>query len=169
MVKKLALKVFMYGFVFFGLSLYAGYLMTGRLPSYVTNIGSFLSGARTQTGGQPNWSDIGSLKPKEGAENGNYEVMQGGKTTIYKWQDANGRWQYGERAPSTGTATKIEIATPPPPQAPSAQENNSQQAATSHRAELPNPYSPEGVKEIMDQAHDVQRLMNQRNSQLKEE
>jgi hypothetical protein len=169
-LKKLLLKAVMFGFVMFGLSLYAGYLVTGRLPPFIERFRGFLPESRA-AGVQPNWSNIGALKHKTTAQDGNYEVVQGGKTVIYKWQDANGHWQYGERAPATGAhVTRQEIVIPATrvPVAKAA----THESATNSNAENPglvNPYSPDGVKQIMDKAHDVQRMMNQHNDQLSSE
>lgn len=175
MFKKLLVKGLSMAFIMVGLSTYAGYLMTGHLPAFMDRWRGYLPESRAGAAGQSNWSDIGALKHKETAPAGNYEVVQGGKTVIYKWQDANGHWQYGEHAPTAGSATKIEVATTPttssgPSTTSSPRSSESANSSTAiDRPELANPYSPEGVKQIMDKAHDVQRIMNQHNEQLGKE
>ena len=172
MFKKLLLKTAMYAVVMLGLSAYAGYLMTGHLPAYFSRFTGLLPANQSASGVLSNWSDIGALKHKTTAQEGNYEVMQGGKTVIYKWQDAKGHWQYGERAPQKGVATKMEITTPPPANVASPIESvktSEQRTTTSNGSELANPYSPEGVKQIMGKAHEVQRMMNERNAELGKE
>lgn len=169
MFKKLVLKAAMFAGVMFGLSTYAGYLMTGHLPPFMDRFRNFLPESRSTTG-QPSWSNIGSLEHKASGQNENYEVMQGGKTVIYKWQDANGHWQYGERAPTNGSATKIEVAkgptTSPSSDAAPVHSKREQATAATDHPEMMNPYSPEGVKQLIDKAHAVRDLMNQHNDQL---
>ncbi len=168
MLKKLILKTAMYGVVMFGLSTYAGYLMTGHMPAYMAHLKSLLAEPGSPSHVQPSWSDIGRLEHTAKSASEGYEIMQGGRTVIYKWQDSQGHWQYGERAPSNNIATKIEIATSPvtssSPGEPTDAETQTQERID--RSALINPYSPEGVKQIMDKAHEVQRAMNRHNEEL---
>lgn len=173
MLKKLLLKAVMFGFVMFGLSTYAGYLMTGRLPPFIDKFREFLPTSASRVAGQPSWNNLDALSHKATAQPKNYEVMQSGKTLIYKWQDASGHWQYGERAPSNGAATKIEVAAGSAisSSSNSAPEHSTQEptSGTADHPEMMNPYSPEGVKQLIEKAHAVQNMMNQHNDQLGKE
>ncbi len=167
MLKKLALKVLMMSFVMFGLSTYAGYLITGRLPPFMDRLRGFLPAPDTAAAGQPSWSNIGALEHKSTAQAGNYEVVQGEKTVIYKWQDAKGHWQYGERAPSIDAkVTRQEIITASGKPAASAEAGREKAQSTSAaNGELINPYSPEGVKELIDRAKQVRQKVEERGQE----
>ncbi len=155
MLKKLLLKAVMFGFVMFGLSTYAGYLMTGRLPPFIDKFREFLPTSASRIAGQPSWNNLDALSHKATAQPKNYEVMQSGKTVIYKWKNPNGTWSYSGTAPPAGmNATRQEIVMAAQPPAETAAHEDAPAAAS---GELVNPYSPEGVKELIDRAKQVRQ------------
>ena len=162
MLKKLIFKVIGAGFVLFGLSTYTGYLATGQLPSFVARLRS-LASAAPDSSAAPGWSDIGALRQQSTDDKAGYQVLQGGRTTIYKWQDVQGHWQYGERAPLNQAATRMDVVTPAA--APTSQPTAAAapQAAKDAAPVLINPYSADGVQQIMEKAREARQLMNEHN------
>jgi hypothetical protein len=90
---------------------------------------------------------------------------------IYRWQDANGQWQYSDTAPSNQTVESINISgnlnsdlaekmTPPPEQIISS---SPQEEASSP---LPTTISPEKISTLMEDAKNIQKIMNDRTSKI---
>lgn len=157
MSKRTVLRSFAMLFVVVGLAAYALYLMTGRLPQLPTKgavPGSSLPG-------------MGTLAPLQKRDAGDHQVMQGGDTTVYKWQDAQGRWYYGSRAPAEAKLLQ-QMSIEPAPVAAAAQPAAVTVAAEPASTLSANPYSADGVKQLMERAEEARRLMQQRNSQLEQ-
>lgn len=162
MLKKLLFKVAMFGFVIFGLSMYAGYLTTGRLPSFVDGLRKFLP--KPPAAGQPSWSGIGALEHQATARQENYEVLQSGKTVIYKWKNPNGTWNYSNTAPPPNVnAMRQEIVTPVAKVSTSEETTREDvQPAGAKSSEPVNPYSPGGAKELIDRAREIREQVEER-------
>lgn len=152
MSKRTIARSFALLFVVVGLCAYLLYLLTGRLPQLPAK-------GAAPAAGLPAMS---TLAPLEKRDAGDYEVMRSGDTTVYKWQDAHGRWHYGSRAPAGAKQLQRMAIEPAAAVGPVATT-----AAAEPAAAMPsNPYTAGGVKQLMERAEEARRLMQQRNSQL---
>ncbi len=149
-------------FVVLGLGAYGVYLLSGRLPQLP-------SAGRAPGAGQP---ELSTLAPMRARDEGGYQVMQGGDTTVYKWRDAAGRWHYGSRAP-TDARQPVAVPIDPAPAAVAATASAvavsaaaSPAAVAQPAASAANPYTAEGVRQLMERAEAVRHIMNERNAQL---
>lgn len=164
MSKRTIMRSFAMLFVVLGLAAYALYLLTGRLPQLPPRAGA---------GGAANGSaNLGTLAPMKTRDEGGYQVMQSGGTTVYKWRDADGRWHYGSRAPAQARQLQT-LAIEPSPVTAAANVEPLQAAAEPsaagfEKAVPASPYSADGIKQLLERAEDVNRLMQQRNSQLEQ-
>jgi hypothetical protein len=139
-----------------GVSGYAGYLMTGKFP---------WQGLKMPTLSTP---DVKTILPKPAGEP---------PQLAYKWQDAQGSWHYSNEPPPEGiTAQEIKLdknrnvmaATPVPVEAPEVEDKTPESGAEDKKEEQPFLYSPEGIKQVMDKARDVQKQMNERSAAQQE-
>jgi len=154
-----------------GLGTYANYLMTGKLPDIITNR------PKIPDIKMPNLPDLTnslsdkftSIKKKTTADD----------TYLYKWRDANGVIHYTSEKPAEGidydsiklkndvnvipavpTVSKSEITDKEPVQ---------QRSPKLPSTELPtNVYSPEGIKNLLNQAKNVQNLVNEQFKHLED-
>lgn len=108
--------------------------------------------------------EIPGLSKDDGKE------KQSGSTTVYKWQDQNGEWQFSNQPPPEGVASKVityrsdtnVIQSAKPPAKP----------ASTADAETPsaNPLlpitNPEKVKKLMDDAKNIEKLLQDRQDQM---
>jgi len=108
--------------------------------------------------------------------------------TVYKWVDENGRTHFGEKPPVGEVAETMELKTntnvmkavkvPEPEQEEdgfggtvislgksSASKSDSEDEDEASDGGLENPYSPEGIKNLIDNAKNVSKMMNQRQKQ----
>jgi hypothetical protein len=175
LLKKLIFKLLGAAFIMFGLSTYVGYLYTGQLPPLLSG----LHGVLPARGAAPaaaatNWTDIGSMQGTTETDEGGYQRVESGATTFYKWQDAQGRWHFDQRKPpETVKAAQQTVSVPaigsvaplsPKEALPSPQEDATKPASgPAPESTMANPYSRDGVQQILDQARDVQRMMNEHN------
>jgi hypothetical protein len=94
-------------------------------------------------------------------------------TTVYKWQDAEGNWQFSNTPPPPGVASSTTTYNPdtnvtkavkpePPPAEPAAATTESSPSITPL-----TPYTdPQSVKQLIEDAKNVQQLMDQRQQVL---
>lgn len=147
MVKKLVIKATFMVLVFMGVSQYFVYIMTGKSPLENFKMPSFSA------------SDL-----KEDVSN----LATGGKQTVYKWVDENGVTQYTAEPPPDQAATSVEldpnaniiqgVEMPEDEDAPTA----------APQVSMPdgNIYNPQSIKKLMDDAKNVQTLLNDRQKTL---
>jgi hypothetical protein len=169
--KKLVFKLLGAAFIMFGLSTYVGYLYTGQLPPFLSGLQGLLPArGAAPAPGSANWTDIGSMQGRTETDEGGYQRVESGETTFYKWQDAQGRWHFDQRKPPESVkASQQNVSVPaigsvaPAP----AQEQAAAKLApeSSPDSKMVNPYSRDGVQQILDQAREVQRMMNERTRQ----
>lgn len=91
-------------------------------------------------------------------------VMPDKKVQVYKWRDKRGVMQFSNTPPADGgQAEQVELdpnknivdAVRIP-----AQDNTGKEVA---KTESPNPYSPKGMKKVMDDAKGIEQLLKQRD------
>ena len=103
---------------------------------------------------------------------------------IYKWQDDRGVWHFSqEKPPGTEVeaitltpnrnlvkATELAAASEPNEErTPYTKRIGGKTSDSSEQETLGSPYSPEGIKKLMEDARGVQELVNKRNEVLSEE
>lgn len=93
--------------------------------------------------------------------------------TVYRWRDSDGVWQFGSAPPSTGAYETVTvdpntnlIAAPAP--APVAPPKAAEPVAARKEPTIESPYSPDGVKKMMDDAKRVRDMMEDRNETLRQ-
>ncbi|MFL0811474.1 MAG: DUF4124 domain-containing protein [Agarilytica sp.] len=147
MVKKLVIKATFMIIVFLGISQYFVYLMTGKSPVENFKMPSFSA------------SDL-----KQDVTN----MATGGKQTVYKWVDENGVTQYTAEPPPEQAAVSLELD----PNANIIQgvemPEDENAAPAKPKVSMPdgNIYNPKSIKKLMDDAQNVQQLLNDRQSSL---
>lgn len=162
MWKKIIFKVVTMLVVFMGLGSYGAYLSGQPVPIFnsknLANIKSTLNGM------------VDSVKPDNIAKTTKTAIKGEPEKLFFKWKTPDGQTHFGDKPSAdaldivvirgkdlrgnTVAATKIPEPEP---------EKESQ--ASNSGSSMPNPYSPEGVKEIMDKAKNVEKLMQDRVEQ----
>lgn len=93
------------------------------------------------------------------------------QVTIYEWQDSDGNLQFANETPPPGTEFRIRQFDPDanviqsvtwPAETPDAPAGDATQPETSAADQAPNAFSPESVKKLMDNAKNIENLLNQR-------
>lgn len=162
-MKKLIFKCLSMVFIFVGISQYMMYLMTGKSPLADLKWPSFSldEAASTLSSGQ-----LSNLNPVAG------------KDVVYKWVDAQGVTQYSHEPPPDSVASKrLELdentnviqglKLPEEEAAASGQQNGTGQQNPVPQLALPegNLYSPQNIKKVIDDAKNVQKMLNERVGQ----
>ncbi len=135
------------------------------LISMVITMGVLLFGARFMLSGSDGVMDIFNNNegaPKGIGELGNAVVKQ--DVTIYQWTDAEGVTHYGSAPPTNqGAYEKKEIrANTNVIQAHKTQEEAAEDEQRPRVAKIGNPYSPEGIKDMIETTKDLQQQLNER-------
>ncbi len=157
---KFIFKIIIVILLMFGLSNYANYLMTGKTPDI-----SFEKPSLPKI-------DVSKLTDSVSEK---FDSIKQEKSTedtyLYKWRDAKGVIHYTSEKPSNNIANiesiKINNDTNVVPSVSSVSSNEEepvqqQSVASELPTEIPpNLYSPEGVKQLIDQAKNVQNQMNE--------
>lgn len=167
MIKKLIFKAVLVAGIMLGLSSYAGYLMTGKLPfSFLKNIPGDL-----RSSAQEKLSELKTLDTVKSRPTEQGEALGTGDATIYKWRDDEGVLHYTSEPPPQGahsTVVKLDpnvnvlsAVKPAKPEAQPAKPEKQEPPAEG----LSNPYTPEGVKDIMEKAKKTQQQMQERMEQ----
>ena len=95
----------------------------------------------------------------------------GGQVTIYEWRDSRGGIQFTNEPPPEGVEYQVRQYDPnanviqsvkSPTAAPEPEVAENSEPETAGTLEAPSPYSPEGVKKLMDDAKNVEKLLNER-------
>ncbi len=143
-MKKLVIKSLMMIAIFIGISQYFVYIMTGKSP-------------------------LDELKAPEISLSTPdiKDVVTGGKQTVYKWVDENGVTQYTSEAPPEQSATAMELDPNTNIVQGIKMPEGEETEEETPKAEVPqgNIYSPQSVKKLMDDAKNVQKLLNDRYEQ----
>jgi hypothetical protein len=98
-------------------------------------------------------------------------------TQVYKWQDASGEWHFSSEPPPAGTKSSIEtyrsdvniVQAPPPPVevVPEATEQPDSDIPTTAAPLLPIT-DPERVQQLINDAKNVQELVNNRQQNIEQ-
>jgi uncharacterized protein DUF4124 len=162
---KFFFKIAMVLLILFGLASYANYLMTGNMPNILID--------------KPTLPDIkvsrltDSLSDKFKSIKINKPVTD---SYLYKWRDDKGVIHYTSEKPTENIQNleqiKLSSDTNIVPAVSESEVTNDnttqQQSSESTSIDFPtNVYSPEGVKQLIDQAKDVENLMNEQFDQQK--
>jgi hypothetical protein len=95
-----------------------------------------------------------------------------GPAHVYRWKDEGGNWHYSDEAPPEGTAYETIVTEPvrntiPAPAQPASEpEGTAAAGASEDDTDTPSIYSPEGVRKVLEDARDVQTLMDDHNKRL---
>ncbi|NIB39569.1 DUF4124 domain-containing protein [Pseudomaricurvus alkylphenolicus] len=97
-------------------------------------------------------------------------------TRVYKWRDKDGSWRYSDTPPEGIDAQSLDINPDTNliqglPQKQSEQQKKSQPATDNDLPGVPLPLtvSPDQVQKMMDDARNVQQLMDQRSEMLEQQ
>ncbi len=160
-MKKLLLKViFKFGIIIAVLMSVPYFMMGGKPPAWLTGLISFKSEA--------------PALPKNLTS-----VVTDKEVTYYQWVDENGQVHYSNAKP-TGQAAEMKKLSPDTNvvqavKVPEKAEDSSAggvlslgggKKEKSGEDEPFNPYSPEGVKKLIEQAQDAAKMMEKRNKEL---
>ncbi len=125
-------------------------------------------GARAENG----WSwVVGRVEDAVGEENLD---LPSGKTKVYKWRAADGSWQFSDKPPPEGAeevwldpSANVMQSTPLPASvSPSGEKEDAN--PLSNGIPLPLSVAPGKVSKLMDDAKNVQKLVEQRNQKLED-
>ncbi|WP_096084613.1 DUF4124 domain-containing protein [Agaribacterium haliotis] len=147
-MKGLIIKVAMMLFIVIGISNYLIYIKTGKSP--FADLGSGLS-----------FADLKVKAPS----------LPAGKQKAYKWVDEHGVTHYSSEAPPEQMQAQV-LEVDPQQNIIQGIEIKAEQAAEPNQSEqqpvvLPaNPYNPETVRQLIDDAKAVQQTLNQRYEDL---
>jgi hypothetical protein len=95
----------------------------------------------------------------------------GGKDIFYKWYDSDGNIQFTSEPPPDGIEytlkgfdpdTNVIQAVKLPPEASAADESTPIQNRSADPEKVGNPYSPDSVKKLFEDAKNIEKLLNQR-------
>lgn len=147
---KIVIKLVVMLAIVVGISNYAMYIMTGKSP-----FSGFSSDISINT------PEVSDLLPK-------------GKDRVYKWTDENGVVQYSSEAPQ-GAETETMTIDPNTNVIqglrPAAKKEAPQATSPPAQAQLPQGsiYNPENIRQLIDDAKNVQTTLNQRYETLEDQ
>lgn len=162
---KFLFKVTFISLLLFGLSIYAKYLITGQSPNLdinkeklpeidISKISDSLS------------NKVSTVKDKVTPEAENKE------TYLYKWRDEKGVIHYTSEKPDVDIknleSIKIDNQTNVVPAVSNNSDKNEPSEMQNNQSSVDMPsniYSPDGIKQLFDQAKDVQNLVNEQFEQ----
>jgi Domain of unknown function (DUF4124) len=145
--------------------LVGGAALTGLNPSADKTTNPIVKGLNTVRG----WFSSSDALKLPGADKN--------ETTVYKWQDATGEWHFSNQPPPAGTSSSVKTyrsdvnitQPPPPPVAPKPEPVEKAAAIPSGPAPLLPITDPGRVKQLIDDAQNVQKLVNERQQKLDEQ
>ncbi len=94
--------------------------------------------------------------------------------SIYRWKDSNGQWQFSDTPPANQTAEAMNVsgnlnkdlvATYEPPTEPTIENDVT---TTSTAGPIPMTVSPDKVSKLIEDADNIQKLMDDRAEQMKQ-
>lgn len=163
MWKKIIFKALIMLVIFMGLGSYGAYLTGQPIPVFNSkNLASIKAKFANA---------MDSVTPNNIAKTASSAVEGEAEKVFFKWKTADGQTHFGDQ-PSAGAVDVVVIrgkdlrgntvaATKIP-------EPQPETAEAPVDTSMSNPYTPEGVKEIMQKAKDVQKLMDERAQQQKD-
>ena len=104
----------------------------------------------------------------------NLDNSAGGKDIVYQWTDAEGVGQFSSEPPPPGVEFSVKGYDPntnliqsvkPEPEPVAVANPVVQPAKPSPEVDIGNPYSPDNVRKLIDDAKQVQEIINQRHQQ----
>lgn len=150
---KFLLKTFLTVFILLGFGSYANYLMTGRAPTL---------DIQSPVIPDINISDISSditenisqkIKPTEKKNNDAKEYM-------YKWRDSKGVIYYSSERPPDDINYESIAYNKETNVVPAIKPGKSPEPTRPSNKFVDNVYSPEGIKNLFEQAKDIQNIVN---------
>ncbi len=158
MIKKIVFKVVLMVLVFMGLGSYGAYLSGVPVPIFNADNWQALKAKVASLGDK--------LQPEKLADSAKIAIQGEPEKLLYKWKDATGATFFGDMPPvdalevtvfrNQDLNVNVIAPTPLPEEPPEAQ------AAPAAPPALPNPYTPQGVEQILEQARDVQNKLDER-------
>lgn len=165
MWKKIILKMLVMLAIFMGIGSYGAYLTGSSIPIFnQQNLAKVKStwNKTVATVSQPKKIVSSAPSVMKNAVQGEEEK------TLFRWKDSQGGIHFGDQPSADATDIQpirsSELTVNTMKSTPKPKVNNTPQT-TAPSTVMPNPYSPSGVKEIMQRAQDVQTQMNQRAGQ----
>lgn len=160
MFKKIIFKAIIMVIIFMGLGTYGAYLTGAPVPFF---------NAKTLEGIKESFASFtDSVKPENIGKTAKTAIEGEPEKLLFKWKDASGATFFGEKPPHDALEVKVfrnndlnvnvVAATPIPEE----EEEETSKTVAADDMVMPNPYSPEGVKQIMQQAKDVKQQMEER-------
>lgn len=141
---KLVVKIIIMIVVMLGVSNYVLYIMTGKTPFTSDSL--------------PSLDTVKDLTP----------AIPAGKDTAYKWVDEKGVVHFStEPPPEEQQAERLEVD-PNVNVIKSVKPREQESPETAPAPELQSPYTPEGAKKLIDDARNVQKLLDDRYEKQKE-
>ena len=119
------------------------------------------------------WFQSDTSQPSTTADENNAEKTDPNSIRVYKWQDASGTWQFSNEPPPEGVARSVKIyrtdanitqSTKPEP--PPAEETADTADIPTTAAPLMPITDPERVKKLMEDAKNVQNLLDQHQQSI---
>lgn len=165
MLKRLLAKFVMMLIFLAGIGSYFAYL-NGHSPfAFAT---SWFNAS--ESFGFGDMQSLDSAKITSEGENGT--VMQAGTSEVFKWQDETGQWNYGQKPPSDANQVESMIIDPnvnlvagvkvPGKKAPASKSESTSEEMPSLEDSLDNPYSPDSIKKLFEDAKGLQDTLNLR-------
>lgn len=165
---KFLYKIILILVMLFGIRMYANYMMTGKTPELQVNKPALPEVSISKLTNSLS-NKVDSVKDKFTPKAKKQE------TYLYKWRDEKGVIHYTSEKPAAQITNlesiKIDNQTNV---VPAVSDNSSktepaQQQNTPVSSGMPaNIYSPEGIKQLVDQAKNVQNLMNQQYEKIEQ-
>lgn len=89
-------------------------------------------------------------------------------SVLYRWQDEQGQWHFSDSPPEQQLESKADLLPELVNVLPAAEisTNNPKHTAKKPRIALPSTINPANIPKLIEQAKDVQGLMDQRNQQI---
>jgi|GEM_PF-436592 len=122
-------------------------------------------------------ASIGSNSEKYNEENTEQSEVEQTQSTVYRWKDANGQWQFSDIQPANQTAEAMNIsgnlnkdlvATYEPPEEPTTENDTTSDEAAQTESVIPMTVSPDEVSKLMKDVNNIQKLMDDHGDKLKQ-
>ncbi len=120
-------------------------------------------------------SSIERIKHIDGSDNTESAQEKSATTTLYRWLDAQGQWHFSNKPNETSEPFKVtpNSSIPVPRQTPPDSEDTvvtapSDLQSNGQNKDLPSPFSAKQVIQTLEEAKNIQKLMDNRTEQLDE-
>lgn len=137
------------------------------ITAITSDIKKFISDAKNVT------TSIGSNSEKNIEES----EVKPTQSTVYRWKDANGQWQFSDNPPAnqtveamniSGNLNKDLVATYEPPEEPTAENDATSDDDAQTESVIPMTVSPDEVSKLMKDVNNIQKLMDDHGDKLKQ-